>query len=184
MPSTRVYPKYVSLSLGMLLLQLTKKSRWASESVTGSTNSSSRRCRSRGSWLRMFWTCIMGVEPLKGCSLTKMWKKIPIAGAPTPSAARNSGKLPVNGRQSGGLRRGICVSRLGKRCRQSHYARSNGPHPKKQHSFCRFQNPSHKSMVRGNWPETEAGPMVKLPGRLLCGKRMASCFVPLGQACG
>jgi hypothetical protein len=31
------------------------------------------------------------------CSLMKTWKKTQIAGAPTPSAGRNSGKWPVNG---------------------------------------------------------------------------------------
>src|SRR5438270_413901 len=46
-----------------------------------------------------------------------------------------------------------------------------GPTQQSRPSFCRFQNPYHKSMVRGNWPETEAEPMVKLPGRRMRGPR-------------
>lgn len=39
------------------------------------------------------------------CELTKIWKKIPTAGAPTRSVGRNCGKWPVNGC-------GTCDSRL------------------------------------------------------------------------
>src|SRR5215469_14244406 len=99
-----------------------------------------------------------------------MWKKIPIAGAPTPIAARNCGKLRANGC-------GTCVSHLEKRCRERNYASSNGHYPKTRHSFGRFQNPHQTSMAPGNWLETEAEPVVKLPGRRLCGKRTGSCAV-------
>jgi hypothetical protein len=50
---------------------------------------------------------LMDVEPSKWCWQMKMSKKIPIAGAPTPSAGRNSGTLRANGS-------GTCGSRLAK----------------------------------------------------------------------
>src|SRR5947209_19000713 len=106
-----------------------------------------------GSWSRTPWTCIMDVELLKQSWPTKMSKKIPIVGAHTRSVARNSGKLRANGR-------GTCASRLEKGCREMNYVRPNGQHPKKQHSFCRSHNPYPKRMVRGDWPETTAGPVV------------------------
>src|SRR5437899_2051194 len=40
---------------------------------------------------------LIGVEPSKWSLPMRMSKKIPIAGVPTRSVARNSGKLPVNG---------------------------------------------------------------------------------------
>src|SRR5213078_2223882 len=58
---------------------------WVSVSVNGSTNSSSQHCPSIGSWSRRCLISTMGGEPLRPCSLTEIWKKIPTAGAPTRS---------------------------------------------------------------------------------------------------
>src|SRR5258708_39819130 len=41
-----------------------------------------------GSWSRMSWISIMGVEPSKWCLPMRMSKKIPIAGVPTRSVER------------------------------------------------------------------------------------------------
>ena len=46
-------------------------------------------------------------EPSRPCSLMRISKKIPTAGAPTPSVGRNCGKWPANGC-------GTCGSHLGK----------------------------------------------------------------------
>ena len=74
-------------------------------------NSSSRRLMPRGSWSRMCWICIMGVVLSRRCSPMKMSKKIPIAGVPTPSVGKNSGKSRVNGC-------GTCASPWDRRCRE------------------------------------------------------------------
>src|SRR5215471_6636841 len=105
-----------------------------------------------------------------------MSKKIPLAGARTRSVERRLWHIacqPCPFRDGCGT----CVSHWETGCRELHYVSSHGRHRKTRHSCCRCQNPHQKSMVRGNWPQREAEPVVKLPGRRLCGKRMGTCAV-------
>jgi hypothetical protein len=51
-------------------------------------SSSSPHLRSRVSWFRMWWTCIMDEERLKPSSPRRISKTTLIAGVPTPSAER------------------------------------------------------------------------------------------------
>src|SRR5437016_6170519 len=97
---------------------LAREFQWGSVSVNGSTNSSSQHCPSMGSWSRRCSISTMGGEPSRPCSLMKIWKKIPTAGAPTRSVGRNCGKWPVNGC-------GICDSHWERRCKGARHARSN-----------------------------------------------------------
>jgi hypothetical protein len=58
------------------------------------------------------------------CWPMKMSKKIPTAGAPTPSMARNCGQLPATGCGTG-------ASHLERRCKGERYVRCSGLPPKK-----------------------------------------------------
>jgi hypothetical protein len=170
-PSTKVSPRCVSLWLDMLLLHRRKK-------VTVG--------KRVGEWVYELAhddAACRGI-PGRGCPRLVSWPRSECLGAHRRRCGRrsrslvllhtvrkgDSGKLPANGC-------GTYVSRWEKGCRESHYASSNGPHPKKRHSFCRFQNLRQRSMGRGNWPETSAERVAKFPGRLLCGKRMGNWYV-------
>jgi hypothetical protein len=72
-----------------------------------------------------------------------MSKKTPIAGVRTQSVDKNFGKLRVSGC-------GICGSCWGNRCKQAHYARSNGLPRKKPLLFSSRWKTHRKSMARGS----------------------------------
>src|SRR5260370_29006539 len=111
--------KLVSLCSDTTFPLQAREFQWGSVSVNGSTNSSSQHCPPMGSWSRRRLISTMGGEPSRPCSLTKIWKKILTAGAPTRSVGRNCGKCPVNGC-------GTCDSHWDRRCKGARPARSNG----------------------------------------------------------
>src|SRR5258708_26999491 len=111
--------KLVSLWPDTMFPLQAREFQWGSVSVNGSTNSSSPPCPAMGSWSKRCLISTMGGEPSRPCSLTKIWKKIPTAGAPTRSVGRNCGKWPVNGC-------GTYGSHWERRCKGARYARSNG----------------------------------------------------------
>jgi hypothetical protein len=121
--SVRSCLTFGSLWLDILPLLPAKTLQWASGSMSGSMNSFSPILRLMGFSPKTSWTSIMDVEHSRWCWQTKMWKKIPTAGALLPSADKNSGKSYVNGC-------GICASRLDTRCRQARYATPSWAPPK------------------------------------------------------
>src|SRR5437764_386755 len=123
-----------------------------------------------GSWSKMCWICIMDVERLRLCSLTKTLKKSQTAGAATPSADKNCGKLLANGC-------GTCASPWDRGCREARYARSSGPLPKKFHRFWSSRKTRLKNMAHGGGQQPSDEPRDGSEQRALCCKRTARCAV-------
>jgi len=159
----------------------TSRSSYGQESprgqASGSMSSSSPHWTRTGFWSRMCWISLMDAEHLKRCELLKMSKKIPIAGAPTQSVARNCGKLRVNGC-------GTCGSHWERCCKEVSFVRWSGPHLPKRLPFSLPGKIPPKSMARGSALERRDERLVDLPQRLLLCKRTASSVAQREPACG
>ena len=105
----------------------------------------------------------------------KMSKKILIAGVPTPSVDKNSGKLRANGC-------GTCVFPWDKRCREGRCARSSGPLPKNLLLSSSLKNPHRKSIARGSGPPRSDEPPGGSGQRTSCCREDGKLRCPAGAS--
>ena len=111
------------------------------------------------------------------CWPMRMSKKIPIAGVPTPSVGKNSGKSPANGC-------GTCAFPSGRRCKESRCARSSGPRLKKLLRSSLLKTPHRKNMAHGSGPQRSDEPRGVSGQRTSSYKRMENSVAQPEPACG